>query len=228
MIQDLRQNSILEELNNNEILYIKDLVELFDVSESTIRRDIKVLEGKNLVVSLRGGGVRAVEDVEKSYYQKTVINSELKDKIGKKAAKLVKNGDYIYIDSGTTPLAMVKYIDADRVTIVTSNIMITEFLPKQGIKCIVLGGFIEDKLSSIVGSYAEKMLEDMFFDKAFIGSNGYVEGEAYYTFDERESRKKSLAIKNSQKAYILADSSKKNRRGFSKFADFEGVELISE
>lgn len=69
------------------------------------------------------------------------------------------------------------------------------------------------------------MLEDMFFDKAFIGSNGYVEGEAYYTFDERESRK-VFGYKNSQKAYILADSSKKNRR-FSKFADFEGVELIS-
>lgn len=46
---------------------------------------------------------------------------------------MVKNGDYIYIDSGTTPLAMVKYIDADRVTIVTSNIMITEFLPQQGL-----------------------------------------------------------------------------------------------
>ena len=68
----------------------------------------------------------------------------------------------------------------------------------------------------------------MYFDKTFLGANGYVEGDYYYTFDERESRKKNLAIQNSKKSYVLADKSKKNKKALSKFAKYSDAELITD
>lgn len=229
MIKDLRLSKILEKVDENDIVYIQDLVDELGVSDSTIRRDIKFLEKKNMLTILNGGAIKSTDEVEKSYDQKKIIHYDEKERIGKKAAENVFDGDIIYVDSGTTPLAMVKYITAKNVTIITSNPMIINHIDDtRGHRYILLGGAIEERLYSLVGVYTEKMLAEMYFDKSFIGTNGYVEGEYYYTFDERESRKKSLAIQNSAKAFVLADSSKKNQRALSKFAKFNNAQLITE
>lgn len=228
MVKELRLNKILDLAKNNDIVLIKDIVDKVKVSESTVRRDIKTLEEKDLIESLSGGAIKLITDIEDSYLEKTVINQNQKNIIGKKAAKLIKDGDTIYIDSGTTTLSMIKYIKAKDITIVTSAPNIIHYMGNSNIRYIILGGEIDGRLSSIVGLYTEKMISEMYFDISFVGTNGYITGDYFYTFDERESRKKAVVISKSKIAYILADASKKNKKALSKFVKYEDVNLITE
>lgn len=228
MIQELRLNLIKKEVNDNAVTYIKELAKKLQVSESTIRRDVRVLEEMNDVYFLKGGGVKKKTNTEETYNQKVLLNNEEKEIIGKKAAKLVKDGYVVYVDSGTTALYVIKHIKAKGVTIVTSNTMVVNMLPLNNSRCIILGGYIEDRLSSVVGPLTEKTISEMKFDIAFIGANSYSENKGYFTFDEREVRKKKLVINRAKKTYIVADSSKFNRIGIIHFADYCEAQLITE
>lgn len=228
MIKELRLNKILDLAKNNNIVFIKDIVKEIKVSESTIRRDIKDLVEKGDIESLSGGAIKIISEIEQSYMEKSIINKNEKDIIGKKAAKLIKDGDTIYIDSGTTTISVIKHIIAKDITIVTSAPNIINYIGNTNIRYIILGGEIDERLSSIVGLYTEKMMSEMYFDIAFIGANAYIVGEYFYTYDERESRKKSLAISKSKNAYILADTSKENKKAFSKFIKYDDINLITE
>ncbi len=72
------------------------------------------------------------------------------------------------------------------------------------------------------------MISDMYFDKAFIGANGYIPDGGIYTYDDREARKKAIVKEHSKKTYALMDTSKKNKYAFSKVFDLSEVELITE
>ena len=109
---------------------------------------------------------------------------------------------------------MVPYLDRSNITVVTSNILVVNELIRMGISCIILGGDIILELESVVGSITEKMLDNMYFDKAFIGTNGFSERGGVSTCDAREARKKEMAKDNAREVYVLADSSKANRRAF--------------
>lgn len=229
MIAKLRRDKILEEAKNKDIVYINDLVDLIGSSESSIRRDIRQLEKEGLIISFRGGGISLSKpNVEESYLKKLRLNQKEKDIIAKKAAKFIQNGDTIYVDSGTTAYCLFKYITAINLTIVTSNTKIFEFLPMNNNKCIILGGNIDEKLSSISGSYTEKMLSRMYFDKCFIGANGYEKEGNVYTFSQAEASKKVLVYENSRECYVLADKSKENKKAFIMMFPTEKINLITE
>ena len=156
------------------------------------------------------------------------MNFEQKEIIARKAADLVQDGDCIYVDSGTTTISMLRYSKGKNVTVVSSSTQIIEYLPIKGVKCILLGGEVRADLASVFGALTEKMLTNMYFDKSFIGANGYVEDEGIYTYDPRESRKKEIVKENSQQVYVLMDTSKKNKRAFTKVFDFNKCVLITE
>lgn len=229
MIPAIRQEKIMEILEERDLILMDDLAEELNISKSTVRRDILKLEKDGDVVMLRGGAVRKrATEHDIAFSKKRLINAEAKEIIGKKAASLVEDGDYLYIDSGTTPLAMVKYLDSKGITIITSNLGILDYLPIKGATCIMLGGLIKEDLGSIVGKHTERMLEEMYFDKAFIGANGYIYEGAIYTYDIRESTKKNMVKERSKKTYVLADKTKENKRAFCKVFDTDSVVIITE
>lgn len=199
------------------------------ISLSTVRRDLKALELEGEIIILRGGAVKIKKgDFDEPVARKKLINSEAKEKIAQKAAALVEPGDFIYIDSGTTTVSMLKYLGDKDITIVSSSTQLIDYLPIKGATCILLGGEVRDDLESVYGVLTEKMITEMYFDKAFIGANGYFEDGGIYTYDPREARKKEIVKSFSKTTYALMDSSKKNKHAFIKVFDTSECILITE
>ncbi|WP_299092289.1 DeoR/GlpR family DNA-binding transcription regulator [uncultured Metabacillus sp.] len=230
MIPYVRREKIMDELENKQILYIEDLVKIFDgVSESTIRRDLKILEDENYIVLLRGGAVKLkLDSHEIPVGTKKLLNKESKEKIAKLAASMVEDDDVIYIDSGTTCSAMVKYIKAKGVRIVTSNIQVLNEANGYHIgNIMVVGGDVNKNIDSISGPLTDTTLRNLNFDKSFLGANGFGVNVGVNTPDIREASKKSIVKTNSKKCYVLTDASKFNKSTFCKAFEIHECILIT-
>ncbi|GAA0490197.1 DeoR/GlpR family DNA-binding transcription regulator [Alkalibacterium indicireducens] len=231
MIPYVRQKRILEELEKNDVLFIENIVDVFPkYSESTIRRDLKVLEEENYVTLLRGGGVKlkgASHEVPAN--EKLHLNKDAKEYIAKIAATTVQDNDVIYIDSGTTTLAMVKYIVAKNVKVITTN---THLLMEQRNTNITsfytLSGVVNYTIGSISGSSTDKDMSNLFFDKSYLGSTGFGINVGINTPDIKEATKKIIALRNSSQTYVLADVTKYNKKALSKAFDVKDCILITD
>ena len=209
MIQYERQRLILGALRAADVARIEDLVKATGASPSTVRRDVDLLVRAGQVIALRGGAIRLNEHlVELPSLAKSLINKTEKNAIAMAAARTVKNGDTIYIDSGTTTLQMMQYLRGLRVQIVTSNTSLLTQVPDEQMQITILAGDYLANIGSIVGSLTEQLLSNMFFDKAFIGANGCSTKGGITTFDIREATKKRLAHEHSTESYVLIDDTK--------------------
>ena len=95
-----------------------------------MRRDVAALEQEGSVIVMRGGAVKYKgEDFDEPVVKKKLIHSEEKEIIARKAAALVEDGDCVYVDSGTTTVGMLKYLQGKRITIVSSSTELLDNLP---------------------------------------------------------------------------------------------------
>ncbi|MHA7191917.1 DeoR/GlpR family DNA-binding transcription regulator [Arthrobacter sp. MDT2-16] len=208
---------------------IDELIAATGASPSTVRRDIRVLEEAGQVVSLRGGAVRRDHRfIELPAAAKSLLNQPEKASIARAAASLVEDGDTIYLDSGTTATSMLEHLQGTRVHVITSNTQVFSGPISPTIDITVLGGDYLPDLGSIVGALTDRMLNDLFFDKAFIGTNGISRSAGITTFDIREANKKRLAHEHSQKTFVLADSSKLGQVSLCRAFDLIDATVITE
>lgn len=230
MIPYQRQSIIIGELEKKDIIFIEDLIKLFEnVSESTIRRDLKNLEEEGQIIMLRGGGVKLkLSSYDIPVGEKQFLYKEEKERIARYAASLVKNGEVIYIDSSTTCLAMIKYLNEKNITLITTNIQVLHEIDNQSISCIFIGGEVNKNLDSVAGPLTDENLGKLFFDKSFLGTSGYSLKNGINTPDFREASKKAIVKNNSNECYVLADSSKVNKNTLCKAFDLEDCIIITD
>lgn len=232
MIPFVRQQRILDFLSREQIVYISDLVSLFeDVSESTIRRDLKTLAEEGQVQLLHGGAATLATD-SSSYdmpvEKKQFLFTHEKQRIAQYAASLVRDGEVIYIDSGTTTFSMVEYLKQKEIKVVTSNTRILTELKGVRFQCVILGGEVTETLGSVTGPITDKLLREMYFDKAFLGATGYSLVSGLSTPDFREASKKQIVAANSQDVYVLVDSSKAGKRSLCKFMELDAATIVTD
>lgn len=230
MIPYMRRKRILDLLKKKEVLYIDNLIENFsEVSESTIRRDLKHLEEDGYLDPLRGGAVKLrTTSYDMPLQKKKELHTKEKIKIARYAASLVKQGDVIYIDSGTTTLQMIKYLKDKKVKIVTSNTVFINNIYECKFDCILLGGQVFPELGSVGGSITERQLKEMYFDKAFVGASGYNLDSGINTPDTREATKKRIVKDHSKTTYVLVDGSKAYKQTFCKAFDLDECIIITD
>ena len=231
MIPYLRRKKILELLCENEIITLDALQkQLSPSSMSTIRRDILAMQQDNQVQMLRGGSVKlsTAEDVELPVAEKARMNIDSKERIACCAAEFVRDGETIYIDSGTTTSLMTHYLRDKDITIVTSNTYILNDANKLHGALIILGGELNKAIASISGPTTDRQLSEMLFDRAFIGASGISLHGGVSTFDMREASKKRIVKANSQTTYVLADSSKLGRNTLCKAFPVSECVLITD
>lgn len=230
MIPYQRRMQMLQLLEQNEIVSLNDFCEaLKNVSESTVRRDLKTLEAEGQIILLRGGGAC----LKKGSYEipvnsKSIKNVNEKEMIARCAAALVNDGESIYLDSGSTPLRMIRHLKNKDITIVTTNAMILQEIQETKLKCILAGGEINISTASILGTRTNSELANMYFDKAFVGCNGFSDKAGISTPDIREAEKKQIVHRNSTETYVVADSSKSGKNTLCKVFELGEVPIICE
>lgn len=228
MLTEERQRLILEILHTKGTVRIQELVDMLGASESTIRRDLSFLERKNKLKRVHGGAALLKQTrTELSMNEKVSRNLPEKQKIGAYAARLVQDGDCIFLDAGTTTYQMINYLTAKNITVVTTGITHLEPLSDKGIVTYIIGGYVRSITKAVIGQAAIEMLRKFRFDKTFLGVNGIHPDYGFTTPDPEEAAIKSLALKLAQNAYVLADDSKFHDVTFSEIAPLEDAKIIT-
>ena len=230
MIPYQRRMQMLQLLEQSEIVSLSDFCDaLKNVSESTVRRDLKTLEAEGQIILLRGGGACLKKgSYEVPVNSKSIKNVNEKETIARYAAGLVNDGESIYIDSGSTLLRMIRHLKNKDITIVTTNAMILPEIQESRLKCILAGGEINISTASILGTKTNSDLSNMYFDKAFVGCNGFSDKAGVSTPDIREAEKKRIVQRNATETYVLADSSKSGKNTLCKVFELGEVPIICE
>lgn len=224
-----RHQFILSKLQQAGYVNVMDLCNELNVSSVTIRKDLKLLEDKNLLFRTHGGAsMTNPYTVDRPVNEKEKLQASEKTKIGMAAAQMVEPDDSIIIASGTTVLALAKNIKPlGNLTVITSALNVAlELLAHQNAEIIQLGGILRRTSSSTTGTYAQAMLADFFCSKLFLGVDGIDIEYGLTTTSVVEAHLNRQMIKTSQKVIVLTDSTKFGRRGFGRICGIEEVNQI--
>lgn len=224
-----RHQYILAKLQKEGKVNVLDLCAELNVSSVTIRKDLKVLEDKNLLYRTHGGATASNPyTTDRPVNEKEKINSEEKSGIGEAAALLIEPNDCVIIASGTTVLSLAKHIKPEgTLTVITAALNVaTELNRHPDVEVLVLGGILRKSSSSGTGMYAEKILDDFSCSKLFLGVDGIDPDFGLTTTHIQEAQLNRKMIQASQKTIVLADSSKFGKRGFGRICGLEDVEQV--
>jgi DeoR/GlpR family transcriptional regulator of sugar metabolism len=226
-----RRRDILRLIQENSSVSVDQLAVRFDVSTSSIRRDLNELHRLGLVQRTYGGAIVPTgSSSEPPFSVRVVSRHDEKDRIGKAAALLVQPGDTIFIDGGTTTHCMVSYLSPaaaersngaqrperseakdGRITVVTYGLNIVQrLLDQEGITVILVGGILHAPTQTFGGVFASASLDafNIRFDKAFMAASGVSSEAGITNAGFEEILIKRWAIRSARETILLADSSK--------------------
>ncbi|UOQ45878.1 DeoR/GlpR family DNA-binding transcription regulator [Halobacillus salinarum] len=228
MLTPERHQLIMTLLHAHHNVKMQDLVLHTGASESTIRRDLDQLEKEGKLRRVHGGAsIRQRTLEEPSVGEKLTKYHDEKKLIGKYAASVVRNGDCIFIDAGTTTMEMIPHLQGKDIIAVTNGLNQLESLTDYQVKTYMLGGYVKHKTRAVIGTQVLEALAQYRFDQCFLGANGISLKEGFTTPDPEEASIKYRTLSLSQESYILADHSKFDEVSFCKIADLNESAIIT-
>lgn len=211
MLANQRRDKIVEMLNEDGAVKVSTLSRIFKVSEVTIRQDLEKLENEGLVVREHGGAfLKNIGQQVQNFALANLVNMDKKEKIGRKAAEFIENGDTIILDSGTTTTEIARHIlDRRNLTVITNAINIVMILGSNpGINIILTGGEFKAPTLSLTGQKAADFFAGLHVDKLFLATAGISlkSGLTYPSLSDIAVKK--AMIDSAETVYLVADSSK--------------------
>ncbi len=225
MFANERHNIITKMLQKDGAVTTSALVKYFDVSIETIRRDLLTMEKQGLLQRVHGGAVS--ESQMKSFHsldKRNEENEDLKRELSKNAVDLVKENDIIAIDTGSTAIFFAEELlkRFSKLTVITHSMDVFNILGGQkNFSVILCGGYYNLSENCFYGSLVTDTLQRLHADKCFIFPTAVSlkNGICDYTDDLMIVQKSFLSISN--KAFILADSSKFEKSAMLKLDDMK-------
>lgn len=231
MLTEERHGKILEMVNEKRLVELSDLCKLLNASESTVRRDLTVLDESGLLTKVRGGAMSLANNfslIEHNVEEKANMFVNEKTAIARYAASLIEDEDFIFIDAGTTTEKMIEFIPPKSVKFVTNAFITAKKLAQHGFKVLITPGEVKASTESIVGSEAVIALEGYNFTKCFIGVNGISVKGGFSTPDKSEANVKRTAISRGREVYVLGDHSKFGKISAIKFSELNRASIITD
>lgn len=213
-----RQIKIIEILKEEGVISINHLHEILKVSKVTIRSDIDELDQKGYLVRTRGGGVLSNNRNLVRLIETTIHEYEYeKDLIARTAARLVKPGIRIIIDSGSTTSFLPRYIKEINLTVITNSLLVIhELSGLENINLIVSGGSLRHESQSLIGISSLSFFDAVNADILFLGATGFSTEKGASASDIMEAETKKMMISSSSDIYLLIDSSKFGKNSLSR------------
>lgn len=228
------KNSILELLHKKGKVSTNELSKCLELSTESIRRYLEALEKEAKLKRIHGGAIKLSSySSEESLDVRYLKNEKEKIKIAKEAVTLIKDGDKIIIDEGTTTIQMVDYLKGKRnLTIVTSSFPIANRIMnlfnrgKITGELIFLGGIVQADNKRTVGSSAVEYLDNYYVDKAFISCEGISVESGITAYDRLKAELTKAFIKHSKENIVLVDYSKVGLRNYYKIEELYKINRI--
>ena len=221
MILENRKNLILDKIHDSKNANVKELSELFSVSESTIRQDLRHLEGLGLLKRDHGGIAHQSDD---NMMKRLAIRYQIKSRIAKEATSLVSDNETVLIESGSTNAIFAKLLGKKKnINVITNSAFIARYTKDENIRVILLGGDYQPESEVCVGPLVKKALEGFFVDKAFIGIDGFTIDSGFTSSDHIRSEATRAIAASAKKVFVMTDSTKFGKRGISTLFDVKDV-----
>jgi DeoR/GlpR family transcriptional regulator of sugar metabolism len=224
-----REQDIINLIKETKSITVAELSSRYYISEASIRRDLTRLEKKGIIKRTYGGAV-LVEglDVEIPLFIRETEQKSAKDVIGRIAASLVKDGDTAIIDSSSTTLSMVPYLEGkNNLTVITNGAKTAIELGKHlHIKVYSTGGILRENSLSYIGEIARNSIESFFVDMLFFSCRSTSIEKGLFDSNEQEAELRRIMMQQARQVVLLCDSSKFDKVSFSKVCSFEKIHYV--
>ncbi|SFU82284.1 DeoR/GlpR family transcriptional regulator [Xenorhabdus koppenhoeferi] len=228
MKQTQRHDAIIELVRLQGYVSTEELVEYFDVSPQTIRRDLNDLADKNKIQRHHGGAALPSSSVNTAYHDRKILWSDEKARIARQVATQIPNGATLFIDIGTTPEAVAHALLNHRdLRIVTNNLNVaTLFMGKEDFRLILAGGEVRSRDGGIIGEATLDFISQFRLDFGILGISGIDSDGSLLEFDYHEVRTKRAIIENSRCVMLVADHSKFGRSAMVNLGNMNLIDFL--
>jgi DeoR family fructose operon transcriptional repressor len=216
-----RRSLIAQMVLENGKIYVSALVDKFMVTETSIRRDLTILESGGRLKRIYGGAIPMPGNSRTdSFAEKKELHIKAKERIGKAAAELINPKDVLLLDSGTTTLQVIRHMplslkSSNRVTLVSNSMPIAQdVLTWPSPNLTVLGGLYLPDYQAMVGPQTIAQLRELSADKVFLGADGLTLNSGVTTANILMAEVDRMMVEHSLKVILVVDSSKFGRVGF--------------
>jgi len=210
---ELRKKVILQKLEEEGFVLVKEVAEQLQISETTIRRDLNELDSMGLCKQVYGGAGRIEKEQPGLSFSITNRSSrfiEEKKHIGKLAASLVHDNDIVYIDPGTTSWEMIPHLaEKKNLTIISNSVRLLQCLEYIGHHEIIqLGGKLRPERLDTIGTLAQIGIGELRGFKAFQGGDGLDPEFGLSAIDHESAQIARVILSDAKEIYVLADHTK--------------------
>ena len=227
-----RMTQILNYVSQIGVCSYEELSKHFNVSSSTIRRDVEELLRSNSLSKTRGGVIATEASGSviplAAPPMLAVSGLNMDDKkfaIARRASDLVEDNDIIFLGSGVTVACMVPYLKGKRgLYIITNNLHVLNGVKYYSLNAMVVGGNLNLNTMSIVGIQSIRQLQSLNANKAFLGCNGITTGSTVTNVSEVDADIKREAMAISNECYLLTECQKFGKMSLYTFANLEDFE----
>ncbi len=208
---------------------VGDLSSRFGVSEMTVRRDLEEMESMGLLLRVHGGAVSTISrSFEPGFAARSMRQVEAKRRIGEAAAALVRDGETLIIDAGTTTLHVADALRPDiRVRAMALSLRVADVLADlPNVTLMIPGGVVRPQERSFVGGMTLSTFEQLTFDTVILTSGGIdvADGVTEYEFDDAETKR--AALRSARRVIIVADATKLGAVAFVRLCPIEQVDIL--
>lgn len=216
MLAENRRKLVLDQIARQGFATLDELVRSLGVSESTVRRDLEVLDLAGSVKRTHGGAVFVGEVHAMPALEDRVSTATAEKRaIGRAAAALVDDGDAVLLDGGTTTLEVARALAGRPVQVVTNSLPIAQLLAaSKETDLILIGGYVYPRTGVAMGPLAIAAMRDIRVRKAMLGAGGIV-AEGVYNSNLLLVETERQMLSCGQEAILVADHSKFGRLSLS-------------
>lgn len=231
MFTEERLEQILNILNKNGRVKVKELSEQFNVSEGMIRKDLQRLEKDGVLQRTYGGAIlnRKISK-NSSITTRMNINLSSKELISKKAFELIEDGDVVFLETSSINFLLAKLLanSTKKITLITNMSIIPPlFNENETVKLICIGGVYDNKSGGVLGSEVIKSISKYTFNKGFLGSSGVnLITNSVGTVTLEDGNVKELVVSISKEAFLLVEKEKFNVDSTYRFATLNEFDAI--
>ncbi len=231
MLTQERYQAILQLLSEKNTVAVSELTQILGASESTVRRDLTALDKAGKLKKVFGGATALRQNTgvaEDAVDRRELVMNEEKSAIAAYSAGLINDGDFVYIDAGTTTSRLIDYISNKNATYVTNGVHHARRLIQKGFNAYIIGGKMKPVTEAVIGAQGIESIKSYNFTKAFMGTNGIDLEAGFTTLDIEEALIKQAAIEKSYLTFILADRTKFQKVTPITFAQIEKCCIITD
>lgn len=229
-MKENRKEFILDKLRREKKIKAQDIVQQFNVTMETVRRDLEELEEQGLLRRVYGGAIEGrVYEPEPSYDSRSITRLSEKQAIAKKTVELIDDDETVFIDGGTTALEVARELahSGKRVVAITNALIVAQALAAgENIKVIILGGVVSKEDQTVTNMLNSYDIGIFNFQKTIMGAASISPSQGVTDYNLDVAILKKYIIDQSDKVIFVADHSKFNKRVRYTVASYHDIDVV--